>query len=194
MLVQDRERNCLQCNKKFVPRLYQIKIGAGKYCSINCRNIGVLPKLQTKEAKAKSLETYKKNLAEGKFKHPTGEFHPRWKGGEKATIAQGILDGKRQASTKKYRAKNPDKIREWSQTRRKRKLGRLPRGTVKYLIETQNGLCVYCKIDITQKYHVDHIIPLAKCGKHEPSNIQILCPTCNVKKSAKLNFSYEAVC
>jgi 5-methylcytosine-specific restriction endonuclease McrA len=32
-------------------------------------------------------------------------------------------------------------------------------------------------------FHVDHIKPLALGGQHEPGNIQLLCPTCNVRKS-----------
>ena len=34
--------------------------------------------------------------------------------------------------------------------------------------------------------HIDHKIPLAKGGKHIIGNIQILCPTCNIKKGAKI--------
>jgi len=181
----NRTRYCLICNKEFTPRLYQIKNGQGKYCSILCRNKAVLPSLLTKEAKLKSKETYKKNLADGKIIHPSGKNHPRWKGGEKATIAQGIKDGKRKESVKKYSKNNLDKVREWSTTRHNRKTGRLPKGTVKNKIISQNYLCVYCKLDIKEKYHVDHIVPLAKGGKHEPSNIQILCPSCNVKKWTK---------
>jgi 5-methylcytosine-specific restriction endonuclease McrA len=33
--------------------------------------------------------------------------------------------------------------------------------------------------------HVDHIRPLAKGGKHEPSNLQLLTPEENLKKGAK---------
>ena len=184
----ERARFCLQCNKQFTPRLYQIKTGAGKYCSMPCRNKAVLPSLLTLQAKQKSKVTYKKNLAAGLISHPTGDNHPRWKGGEKATVAQGIKDGRRGLSVKKYRAKNPDKVREWSTTRLLRKTGRLPNGTVKSIGERQHWLCVYCKSDVSQKYHVDHIIPLAKGGIHAPENIQILCPSCNVRKSSKLDY------
>lgn len=187
----DRIRFCLICNKQFTPRLYQIKTGVGKYCSIFCRNKGVLPFLLTKEAKSKSKETYNKNLIEGKILHPSGENHPRWKGGEKETIAQSIKNGSRQKANKKYRDKNPDKMREWSITRNLRKVGRLPNGTVKTKMANQNGLCVYCEIDVTKKYHIDHIVPLAKGGEHKADNIQILCPSCNVKKWTK---SHQEFC
>lgn len=189
--LQERKRTCLHCNTEFIPRLWQIKENNGKYCSAICRNIGVIDKLNSSESKQKSKETYLKNLHLGLITHPKGENHPRWAGGFKESVKRRISSGKANESVKKYRANNPDKVREWSSTRQKRKTGRLPQGTVKSKIANQNGLCVYCQKDITVKYHVDHIIPLAKNGKHEASNIQILCPTCNVKKSAKLNFKLE---
>lgn len=183
-----RQRNCLQCNRLFVPRLYQIKTGGGKYCSAACRNSGILPRLQTPEAKKKSKDTYKKNLGAGLIKHPSGDVHPKWKGGAKETIKRRIADGRAKKSVKQYRSKNPDKVREWSTTRQSRKTGRLPRGTVKAIGERQGWKCVYCTVDVSTKYHVDHIHPLAKGGKHEPQNIQILCPSCNVKKSSKVDY------
>lgn len=187
-LLKERERICVECNSVFTPRLFQIKTGIGKYCSAKCRNKAFLPKLLGLEAKRKSKTTYMENLASGKIKHLSGENHPRWIGGQKVSVECRIASGKANNSVKKYRRKNPDKVREWSTTRRAKKTGRLPKGTVKSLLEFQGYKCVYCKCDISAKYHMDHIIPLAKDGKHKPSNIQILCPSCNVRKGAKLNF------
>jgi hypothetical protein len=189
--LQERKRQCVLCDKTFTPRLYQLKTNNGKYCSVKCRNEIAIKKLLNEESKTKSKLTYLNNLQLGLIVHPKGEDHPRWAGGFKESVKRRISSGKANESVKKYRANNPDKVREWSSTRHKRKTGRLPRGTVKNKIASQNGLCVYCQQDITVKYHVDHIIPLSKNGKHEESNIQILCPTCNVKKSAKLNFKLE---
>jgi len=46
------------------------------------------------------------------------------------------------------------------------------------------GGCVRC--GSKQELHFDHIIPLAKGGGNSEANIQILCRTCNLKKSDKI--------
>ena len=184
--LQERKRSCAICQNEFLPRLQQIKNGTGIYCSIKCKNIGVLPKLQTEEAKQRSKNSYQVNLANGLIVHPKGKNHPRWKGGSSATVQRRIADGRANDSLKRYRKNNPDRVREWSATRLKNKTGRLPKGTVSAKLQAQNYLCVICNTSVADKYHVDHIFPLSKGGKHEPSNIQILCPSCNVRKSNKI--------
>lgn len=56
---------------------------------------------------------------------------------------------------------------------------------IKSLLKRQRGKCVVCKVNISKTYHIDHIMPLAKGGSNKPSNIQLLCPNCNLHKSAK---------
>lgn len=50
----------------------------------------------------------------------------------------------------------------------------------------QKGKCHYCKCDVGDKYHVDHVVPLSRGGSNGPENIVIACPTCNTSKGAKL--------
>ena len=191
-IIESRKKECLCCKKIFIPRLYQIKNGNGKYCSTECRNRLVVHALNTPESQVKAKTTYKRKLHLGLIVHPTGEDHPRWKGGAKEMVRRRIKDGQAKKSVQAYRKKNPDKVREWSTTRQNRKTGRLPRNTIKNKIIEQRGLCVYCKHDITLNYHVDHIVPLSKNGKHEPTNIQILCPSCNLRKAAKLKIKFQS--
>ena len=51
--------------------------------------------------------------------------------------------------------------------------------------KAQRGKCAYCKRNLGDEYHVDHIIPLSKGGYNWPSNLQLTCGPCNMSKSAK---------
>ena len=87
-----------------------------------------------------------------------------------------------------WKKANPEKVREQTITRRARISGadgRLPRGTISSLLLKQRAKCACCKSSIKTGYHVDHIMPLARGGKHEASNLQLLCPPCNMSKNAK---------
>lgn len=53
------------------------------------------------------------------------------------------------------------------------------------MMKQQNGKCVVCRVDISKKYHIDHIMPLILGGSNGKENIQLLCPHCNLTKGAK---------
>lgn len=55
---------------------------------------------------------------------------------------------------------------------------------IRKLRSLQKNKCTVCKQELV-RYHIDHIKPLVKGGKHEFHNLQLLCPTCNLTKSAK---------
>jgi 5-methylcytosine-specific restriction endonuclease McrA len=55
---------------------------------------------------------------------------------------------------------------------------------VNHLLVHQRGRCAICHCDVIENHHLDHIVPLAKGGTNERTNFQLLCPPCNLKKSA----------
>lgn len=63
---------------------------------------------------------------------------------------------------------------------------------VLFLLKIQKNLCLYCKEKLV-KYHIDHIVPIKLGGDNSKLNIQILCPTCNMRKNAKhpIKFAQE---
>ena len=96
----------------------------------------------------------------------------------------------------KWAKENKEKVSVNSSKRRARKRnaeGFFTKENVLKLGENQKWKCVYCYINIKNIYHVDHIIPLIKGGSNFPKNLQLLCPTCNLKKSAKhpIDFAQE---
>ena len=55
------------------------------------------------------------------------------------------------------------------------------------MLKNQEEKCIYCKKNITDIFHIDHIIPLCRQGTHSIDNVQLLCPTCNYSKGDKNN-------
>jgi 5-methylcytosine-specific restriction endonuclease McrA len=87
-----------------------------------------------------------------------------------------------------YRKNNPEKCRAIRANRRAQKKcsdGTHNGNDIKQLLVAQKHKCVVCRRCIKRSYHVDHIQPLAKGGSNGRLNLQLLCPTCNQKKSKK---------
>lgn len=54
------------------------------------------------------------------------------------------------------------------------------------ILRRQKYKCVECGASVRKREnrHVDHIMPLALGGSNDPSNLQVLCPSCNMSKGA----------
>lgn len=91
------------------------------------------------------------------------------------------------SSQAKWRVVNKEKIRLYWQNRGKRKrTGTLTKGLVGKLLKIQNYQCIYCGLDLRiNRYHIDHIMPLALGGLNIDKNIQLTCVLCNLKKGYK---------
>ena len=119
----------------------------------------------------------------------------RYANNREATLAQN--NAWREANLEKHRAL----CRQWAKEHplemraivaRRRALiaqaeGQYSKQDVERMLVEQDGFCLACRGDLwILGFHVDHIHPLSKGGSNGPENLQLLCPTCNRKKGAKL--------
>lgn len=96
---------------------------------------------------------------------------------------------------RRYAKKHPDKVRSNHAQRRARELnaeGSHAAEDITAQYRRQKGKCYWCGVRIKDnKYHVDHIIPLARGGTNDPSNLVVACPKCNLSKSDKLPHEWK---
>lgn len=92
------------------------------------------------------------------------------------------------AQQKQWRIDNPEKQRQKNRNikaKRKGAIGKFSHEDVSALLYKQKYKCGFCFINISKKFHVDHILPIKLGGSNWPENLQILCPSCNLRKNAK---------
>jgi len=61
---------------------------------------------------------------------------------------------------------------------------------------SQSGECYLCSaVRAFSEMHLDHVIPLARGGKHERTNCKMACAVCNLRKGSKTpeELSYQMV-
>lgn len=75
--------------------------------------------------------------------------------------------------------------------RKKQALGAHTLRHVEQIFAKQEGQCAVCKIGLSAGYHVDHVFPLTKLGGNGPCNLQVLCRSCNSRKSNKLPWEFN---
>jgi len=67
-----------------------------------------------------------------------------------------------------------------------RNAGTLSPHLAEFLMEEQGGKCAYCFANLLKTgFHMDHYIPVVLGGRNEDFNIQLTCPTCNLRKNNK---------
>jgi hypothetical protein len=76
-------------------------------------------------------------------------------------------------------------IKANNRSKRRGASGNFTKQQIYDLLVKQKHKCACCKISISNKYHRDHIIPIALNGNNEIYNIQLLCKQCNLSKGAK---------
>lgn len=92
------------------------------------------------------------------------------------------------ATVRAYRLRNPGKHAEIENRRRARKLAQFVAPVDPVTIRDRDkGLCGICGHAVaSDEQSLDHIVPLARGGTHEPANVQLAHRSCNSRKGAKL--------
>lgn len=94
----------------------------------------------------------------------------------------------RYAYLKVWRKQNPDLLTAALLRRKSRKAGarvyEVSGRDLTRLVTRFGGVCAYCRMRPHE--HFDHVIPLAKGGRHAIGNLLPACSTCNLAKAAKL--------
>ena len=171
-----------------------------KYCSVKCSRTvyqhgrrGTRTEY-TKRYYAKNRERqkgwardwYRKNKARAAANNKRGwlAFKEKMRNSPKLRARQNEL-------SRQYAARHPDRVsraqRICGARRRKAPGDGWTKEYLAILMTRQRGRCVYCKAAFTETgYHVDHIVPLARGGLNDRTNIQLTCPNCNRRKTTKL--------
>jgi 5-methylcytosine-specific restriction endonuclease McrA len=113
----------------------------------------------------------------------------------------GANRGRAQEVNQAWRERNPDKSRAIQQAcshRRRAREASAPgfhtAADLRRIYERQKGKCPLCRNSFAKVgSELDHIIPLARGGSNDPSNLQYLCTPCNRAKHAKdpIEFAQE---
>jgi hypothetical protein len=92
---------------------------------------------------------------------------------------------KRREVERRYRTNHPDKMRDKARLRYARKLGAITELVIRAQVyQRDNGRCHICGKKVnSQKWHLDHLVPLSLGGEHSYRNVAVACPGCNLRRS-----------
>jgi 5-methylcytosine-specific restriction endonuclease McrA len=91
------------------------------------------------------------------------------------------------------RRANPDKQRAHGRNRRarlKEAEGHHTAEDIQCILKAQKGKCALCRVNLGEKYEVDHITPISAGGSNWPRNLQVTCVECNRSKGTKDPISF----
>lgn len=106
---------------------------------------------------------------------------------QKAAIWRAQNPEHRAAYRKQYNETNAEKVKDWHQARRARKLNApvIEHFSREGIYERDGGRCHIChRLVPRSDFHLDHLVPLAHGGDHAPRNLAVAHPLCNHKRGA----------
>lgn len=146
--------------------------------------------------KACNLARVKRNMASPGYKEKKAAY-------DKDYVAKNALRLRTRAKIRYYRnsqlrvrksvewaRKNPELRRAIANAYKARRRGQWEVGMsgpeMRGWLEKQILVCEYCGTVCQDNFHIDHIHPLSKGGRHDEDNLTIACATCNQRKSNKM--------
>ena len=142
------------------------------------------------KSKSKKSEYDKKYLELNREKKRA--YLKKWYAENKTTVVANYRSENRDRlahNHKKWLQEHPIEVRAY---RRARQAGIIGVKIAKEEIHNwESRICGICGLLVEDKYHLDHIIPLSRGGKHEVSNLQLAHPFCNQSKHDKLPSEYN---
>lgn len=94
---------------------------------------------------------------------------------------------------KKWARANREKLRSHDNNMKKKRRGakgKISQSDIEKIKSAQANKCANCLKSIKKSYHIDHIQPIARGGENKSENIQILCPSCNLRKKDKCPYDW----
>lgn len=151
------------------------------------------PEIAREQDRKRDLKRRESHRRYGRLYYETHKFECR----SRSRKYEAEHPDKTHERTRQWRKKHPDRIYFYNAMRRAKKKNALKmlsqeeqeaiKAIYKKAREAPRVRCYLCGKLIPKGHrHVDHIVPLAKGGKHVPSNLAIVCDRCNLRKNAKL--------
>lgn len=164
-------KNCLICNKKFIPNSHNLTARPCIFCSLNCYWKSIrLEKLEKKCLVCKKKYIQNKNVNRNTFNKSkycslkcSAKNRPNYSGKEANHWRGGFIK-------RNYKLiPGSHTQQEWEELKKK-----------------YGYMCLCCKrYEPEVKISKDHIIPITKGGDNSIKNIQPLCRSCNSRKHDK---------
>jgi hypothetical protein len=173
-------RTCKQCRASIDHRN-----GKAKFCNKACRNQWVIEQdREAYNAKAREWQSSPaRKAARRAYLKANADKRQAWAREDR------LRNPERYARYwKQWAEANPEAVAELGRIRRARKLGNPDSIGVSVrdwerLVGRYRGCCAYCG-ETAEPLHMDHVVPLAKGGRHAIGNVLPACGRCNVRKHA----------
>lgn len=185
--------DCLRCGGIIKPTG---KRGAQpKLCSIECRKAYRKEYLRAWEDAHRDEIREKRNAIRDKVRKWNREFYYRNRERRKEHARKIYAKCDKEANLetgRAWRLKNLELARAIGRRSTLARRARLKGAFVeavdpRVVFDRDRGICQLCNAAIGEsEWHIDHVIPLARGGTHEYSNVQLAHAKCNIAKGAKL--------